>query len=90
MEVESGNGIERVVGQRRDGKRVYDERFKQAVLEQCLAGESSVASIALSHGIDANLVCTCFLNRCACVVPLENWGCVGSTVRNQLGRRRSS
>ena len=56
MEVESGNGIERVVGQRRDGKRVYGERFKQAVVEQCLAGEASVASIALSHGINANLV----------------------------------
>jgi transposase len=57
MEVESGgNGIECVVGQRRDGKRVYEERFKQAVVDQCLAGEASVASIALSHGINANLV----------------------------------
>lgn len=56
MQVEWENSAGAVIGIRRDGKRVYDERFKQAVVAQCVAGDASVASIALSHGINANLV----------------------------------
>lgn len=56
MQVESSSSAEPVIGIRRDGKRVFDERFKQAVVDECLAGDASVASVAMSHGINANLV----------------------------------
>lgn len=37
-------------------RRRHDASLKQAVLEQCAAPGASVASIALAHGLNANLV----------------------------------
>jgi transposase-like protein len=45
-----------VLRERRDGRRVYDPGHKRAIVAQCLRPGVSVAAIALSHGINANLV----------------------------------
>ena len=37
-------------------RRRYDAELKQQILAQCAEPEASVASIALSHGINANVV----------------------------------
>ena len=37
-------------------RRRHDASLKQEVLEQCAAPGASVASIALAHGLNANLV----------------------------------
>jgi transposase len=40
----------------RTGRRTYSDAFKGDVVKQCLAPGVSVAAIALSHSINANLV----------------------------------
>ncbi len=45
-----------VLRHRRDGRRVYEPGHKRAIVAQCLQPGVSVAGIALSHGINANLV----------------------------------
>ena len=37
-------------------RRSYPKEFKSSIVSECLAGTRSVASIALKHGINANLV----------------------------------
>ena len=39
-------------------RRKYDDKFKQQVVAECDQPGASIASIALSHGINANLVHT--------------------------------
>ena len=45
-----------VLKRKRDGRRMYSPSHKRAIIEQCLQPGVSVAGIALSHGINANLV----------------------------------
>jgi transposase len=57
MKVESqGYAKGSVLRRRRDGKRIFSDVFKRAVVEQCLLPGASVAGVALSHGLNANLV----------------------------------
>jgi len=51
--VEQTEGVERVLG---NGKRVYAETCRQALVERCLQPGTSVSRIALEHGINANLL----------------------------------
>ena len=37
-------------------RRTYSKRFKAELVAECLAGEDSIASIALRHDINPNLV----------------------------------
>lgn len=37
-------------------RRRYDAEFKQQILAECAEPDASVASVALSHGINANVV----------------------------------
>ena len=37
-------------------RRRYSTQFKRQVVEACLAGDASVAKIALAHGLNANMV----------------------------------
>ncbi|APR34335.1 transposase [Paraburkholderia sp. SOS3] len=46
----------RVVRQNRDGRRRYDENAKRALVEAALSSGTSVARLALEHGINANLL----------------------------------
>ncbi len=39
-------------------RRKYDDNFKQQVVAECAQPGASIASIALSHGINANLLHT--------------------------------
>lgn len=45
-----------VVGQKRDGRCIYDPAAKQALVEAALRPGVSVAGLALRHGINANLL----------------------------------
>lgn len=47
-----------VVGHKRDGRCIYDLAAKQALVEEALRPEVSVAGLALRHGINANLLRT--------------------------------
>jgi len=40
----------------RTGRRTYSREYKLEIVQQCSGGRSSVAGIALAHGINANLV----------------------------------
>jgi transposase-like protein len=40
----------------RDGRSVYSRSGKQALIEACRIEGASIASIALSHGVNANLL----------------------------------
>jgi transposase len=40
----------------RTGRRTYSREYKLEVAEQCIAAGASLASVALSHGINANVV----------------------------------
>jgi transposase len=40
----------------RTGRRTYSRDYKLEVAEQCIAPGASLASVALSHGINANVV----------------------------------
>ncbi|MBY4674887.1 transposase [Burkholderia multivorans] len=44
-----------VVRQNRDGRRRYDETAKRALVEAALRPSTSLARLALEHGINANL-----------------------------------
>ncbi|SDJ47040.1 transposase [Paraburkholderia steynii] len=46
----------KVVNVGRDGKRRYDRRTKQKLVEACLEPGASVAGLALKHGVNANLL----------------------------------
>jgi transposase len=46
----------RVIRQNRDGRRRYDETAKRALVEAALRPGTSVARLALEHGINANLL----------------------------------
>ncbi|AKM33171.1 transposase (plasmid) [Pandoraea faecigallinarum] len=46
----------RVVRQSRDGRRRYDEKSKQALIEAALRPGVSVARLAQEHGVNANLL----------------------------------
>ena len=37
-------------------RRRYDAEFKQQILAECAEPDASVASVALSHGINANVI----------------------------------
>lgn len=39
-----------------DGKRRFDRRTKQRLVEACLEPGASVAGLALKHGVNANLL----------------------------------
>ncbi|GAC1538290.1 MAG: hypothetical protein NVS2B4_18350 [Ramlibacter sp.] len=39
-----------------NGKRIYAEEFKDALVRQCLVPGTSVAATGLAHGINANLL----------------------------------
>ncbi len=45
--------VERVL---RNGKRVYVQQFKLALVRRCLEPGVSVSAVALQHGINANLL----------------------------------
>lgn len=45
-----------IVGHKRDGRCVYSEQGKHALVEACLRPGVSVAKMALSNGVNANLV----------------------------------
>jgi len=47
-----------VIGQKRDGRRCYDPDAKRELIEACMLPGVSVASMALRHGVNANLVRT--------------------------------
>ena len=40
----------------RTGRRTYSRQYKLEIIQECSAPGASVAGIALSHGINANLV----------------------------------
>ena len=40
----------------RTGRRTYSREYKLQIIEQCSAPEASLAAVALSHGINANVV----------------------------------
>ncbi|MCC8397694.1 transposase [Paraburkholderia sp. MMS20-SJTR3] len=46
----------KVVTVGKDGKRRFDRRTKQWLVEACLAPGASVAGLALKHGVNANLL----------------------------------
>ena len=48
-----GAGVERL---RSNGRRVFAPTHRRFVVEQCLQPGASVAGVAMSHGINANLV----------------------------------
>jgi transposase len=45
-----------VVGVLRNGRRRYDPASKQRLVEACLQPDVSLASLALQHGVNANLL----------------------------------
>ena len=47
-----------VVGRKRDGRNCYDPQAKRELIEACLQPGVSVAKLALTHGINANLLRT--------------------------------
>lgn len=47
-----------VVGHKSDGRSVYDQDAKRALIEACLQPGVSVARMALQHGVNANLLRT--------------------------------
>ena len=46
----------KVVSAGRDGKRCFDERNRKRLIETCLQPEVSVADMALTAGVNANLL----------------------------------
>ena len=46
----------RAAPQTNRSRRTYAQRFKQDVVTQCLVPGASVSAIALSHGINANVI----------------------------------
>ncbi|HLX01476.1 MAG TPA: transposase [Trinickia sp.] len=46
----------KVVTVGKDGKRRFDRRIKQRLVEACLEPGASVAGLALRHGVNANLL----------------------------------
>ena len=46
----------RVIQERRDGRRKFDEHSKRALVEACLKPGTSVARMAQTHGVNANLL----------------------------------
>ncbi|RQS06479.1 IS66-like element accessory protein TnpA [Burkholderia sp. Bp8998] len=46
----------KVVTVGKDGKRRFDRRTKQRLVEACLESGASVAGLALRHGVNANLL----------------------------------
>ena len=47
-----------VVGRKRDGRNCYDPQAKRELIEACLLPGVSVAKLALTHGVNANLLRT--------------------------------
>ena len=47
-----------VVGRKRDGRNCYDLQAKRELIEACLRPGVSVAKLALTHGVNANLLRT--------------------------------
>jgi len=47
-----------VVGRKRDGRNCYDPQAKRELIEACLRPGISVAKLALTHGVNANLLRT--------------------------------
>ena len=47
-----------VVGRKRDGRNCYDPQAKRELIEACLRPGVSVAKLALTHGVNANLLRT--------------------------------
>lgn len=45
-----------VVGRKRDGRNCYDPQAKRELIEACLRPGVSVAKLALTHGVNANLL----------------------------------
>ncbi|MGT2430692.1 transposase [Cupriavidus basilensis] len=46
----------RVIDSRKDGRRKFDEQSKRALVEACLKPGVSVARMAQTHGVNANLL----------------------------------
>ena len=51
-----------VVGRKQDGRNCYDPQAKRELVEACLRPGVSVAKLALTHGINANLLRTWISN----------------------------
>ena len=47
-----------VVGRKRDGRNCYDPQAKRELIEACLRSGVSVAKLALTHEVNANLLRT--------------------------------
>ena len=47
-----------VVGRKQDGRNCYDPQAKRELVEACLRPGVSVAKLALTHGVNANLLRT--------------------------------
>ncbi len=45
-----------VLGRRRNGRCIYSREGKRALVEECLEPGVSVARLALTHGVNANLL----------------------------------
>jgi transposase len=54
MAEEPGSSVKREIKRRRR----FTEEFRRQVVEETLAGESSIAAVALRHGLNNNLVFT--------------------------------
>ena len=50
------NGVPVAAQERRRSRRTYARQFKSEVVAQCLVPGASVSAIALSHGINANVI----------------------------------
>lgn len=55
MERIGPHGLE-ITGVKRDGRRRYDPASKERLIEACLRPGVSLASLALQHGVNANLL----------------------------------
>jgi transposase len=56
IEQHSESSCLKVVTVGKDGKRRFDRRMKQWLVEACLTPGASVAGLALKHGVNANLL----------------------------------
>src|SRR5260364_303488 len=45
-----------IIRVKRDGSRIFDPQAKSRLVEACLQPGVSIASLALSHGVNANLL----------------------------------
>jgi transposase len=60
-----------VVGHRRNGRSIYSEQGKLELVEACLRPGTSVARLALQHGVNANLLRKWITSYCSARVTRE-------------------